>query len=152
MTTTTATWTWYDPNQPTVTNVNPFPFSVLYSSSAQGADQFTLQRNFQFELQAVPGAGPLLFEGMSQPIQEQLQGLILTQNQLQYMLYFYNLQYYTVLTDDRSFSRIIYPSQFQWTRIPSITYPWKSSFQLNFIVYMAASGSTLDITSPLSVA
>ena len=119
-----------------------FVFSFLGSSSTQPSDQVTYQRNFQFELQPLSGPtraaaqlSPLMYEGMSNPPQSVLSGILLTESYVAAMDAFYHLEHLTLLTDNRGMTRTILPTNFQYTRMQSATHQWKSSFQLTFYVF-----------------
>ena len=124
-------WTWEDPTTSTVFNLN-----VLYSDNTPGSDQMNWQRNFTYELQPIASAQPpFLFEGQAQPTQMTLQGLLLTQANVQNMQNMYLIERSTMLTDDRGVQRVIFPTSLQMTRMASALYPWKTSFQLVTFVF-----------------
>jgi hypothetical protein len=141
-------WTWNDTYSGAgpPTSLGSVSFSVRYSSAAQGSDQITFQRNFQYQLQPInqPTALPIIFEGMAQPTNLTIQGSFLTQYQFAMMAAFYQLPRTTTLTDDRGWIRLIYPSQFQYTRLPNALTPWKGSFQLQALVLSISYAPTED--------
>jgi hypothetical protein len=141
-------WTWNDTYSGSAppTSLGSVSFSVRYSSAAQGSDQTTFQRNFQYQLQPInqPSALPIIFEGMAQVPALTIQGSFLTQYQFAMIKAFSQLPRTTTLTDDRGWIRLIYPSQFQYTRIPNALVPWKGSFQLQALVLNISYSPTPD--------
>lgn len=135
-----ATWTWVDNYSAGGDNAQPalgtYNFSVKYTSSAQGSDQMTWQRNFTYEMQPIAGAAaPYLYEGMAQPAQMVLSGMLLAQSDFQSMLSYYLLERTTTMTDDRGVIRVIFPTEFVVTRLPSALFTFKSSYQLTTFVF-----------------
>jgi hypothetical protein len=125
-----ASWTWADTYTGAGT-LGTLPLVINWSSSAPGSDQIVLQRNFQYELQPLNlSQPPLMFEGMMQPTQMTLAGAVLYQTQVDLHVKFFKLQRTTLLTDDRGFGRLIYPTEYTYQRITSALFPWKGSFQI----------------------
>lgn len=119
-----AKWQFIDP----VTS-SSYTFAVNANE-----DQTQHQKNLTFQAVVIPGAPPLLYEGMDQPTTLTLSGVLLSQTQWMNLNNFYNLRHQFQVVDDRGYVRWVYPYQLQGNRKNSATVPWRMDWSMQLYV------------------
>lgn len=122
---TTTRWRFDDP-----TNLDTYVFEV--NPSEAGGTQ--LRKSLQYQNTAAPGGKVLAFEGRDETQQLEFKGTILTEDQFDAMVLWFNKRHQITVTDDIGNSKTIYITGFEATRQRALHHPWKHSYTCRYTI------------------
>lgn len=118
-------WTFNDPtmSETYVFEVNP----------KQGGTP-AYEKNLSYVNTAGPDGRVLAFEGRSKPQEGQFSGTILSEEQYNAMLYWFNKRNQIYMSDDLGRAFTIYITKLDAKRIRAVSHPWKHDYTVNYVI------------------
>ena len=121
-------WTFTDYQGSPVTT-----YTVPMNPNAGGLPEF--HKQIQYQNTAAPGGNVLMFEGPDQPPKTTVSGTILEEAHYQAFRSWYLKRRPVQIQDDLGNTWIVYITDLTFTRQRSAIYPWKMTFQMNYVVF-----------------
>lgn len=102
--------------------VNPNSFSLPY------------QKTISYSASAAPDGQALIYEGRDEVQRIQFGGVVLTQEQYEDLVYWFNKRTQLELEDDLGRTMSVYITSFQTTRVRSHQYPWRHTYNGEMLI------------------
>lgn len=120
-------WRWEDPTEGTVEFMSINPNEGASPNFAKGLTK---------ENTTAPGAesNVLIYEGADQPGEFQFSGVILTQEQYEFLRLAWEKRHLVLLTDDLGRIFTLYLETFSPKRVRSKTYPWRHTYDATAVI------------------
>lgn len=118
-------WVFTDP-----TDASTYEFPI--NPNADGSLQYEKQINYKNT--TAPDGKTLIYEGLDQPKATSFSGTILTEDQYNAMVLWFNKRHQIQLVDDLGRIFMIYITGFKPQRKLSRTYPWRHDYTVDYTI------------------
>lgn len=93
-----------------------------------------MTKNISTLVTAAPEGRALAFEGRSEVAKGRFSGVILTEDEYNFFVYWYEKRHQVYLTDDLGRVQTVYFTNLQLTRKRAVQFPWKHDYTMEFII------------------